>query len=372
MVVTNVSAPPAAGWPGLIEAYRPFLSVVPGTRVITLLEGNTPLIEAPQLARAIAGPNDLRIFLKYEGLNPTGSFKDRGMTVAMTQAVARGAEAVICASTGNTSASAAAYASRAGVKCIVLLPHGVIALGKLSQALIHGATVIPISGNFDDALRLVREISEARPVALVNSVNPDRIEGQKTGAFEICDVLGDAPYFHCIPVGNAGNITAYWKGYEEFYAAGRSTRLPHMIGFQAAGAAPIYYDRVIENPETAASAIRIGNPASWKGAANAIASSGGCIDIVTDEEILDAQAWLAKNEGIFVEPASAASVAGLLKCLTNPAPNCPLASVPVGASIVCTVTGHGLKDSDTAMRGRDYAPIEAEPDIDSVRKALGH
>ncbi len=353
---------------GVIARYHACLPVSEATPVISLNEGSTPLIYSPRLSERA----ERMVFLKYEGLNPTGSFKDRGMTMAMSKAAEEGATTVVCASTGNTSASAAAYASRAGMKCAVILPAGKISMGKLVQAFVYGATVVAIRGNFDDALRLVRELGALGGVSVVNSINPYRIEGQKTASFEIIDELGDAPEVHILPVGNAGNITAYWKGYEEFYAAGRSTRLPHMIGFQAAGAAPIYYDRVIENPETAASAIRIGNPASWKGAANAIASSGGCIDIVTDEEILDAQAWLAKNEGIFVEPASAASVAGLLKCLTNPAPNCPLASVPVGASIVCTVTGHGLKDSDTAMRGRDYAPIEAEPDIDSVRKALGH
>jgi threonine synthase len=252
----------------------------------------------------------------------------------------------------------------------VILPSGKISMGKLVQAFVYGATVVAIRGNFDDALRLVRELGADGSVAVVNSINPFRIEGQKTASFEIIDELGDAPEVHILPVGNAGNITAYWKGYREFHAAGKATRLPHMIGFQAAGSAPIFHNRVIEDPETAASAIRIGNPASWEGASAAVSESRGCIDIVTDEEILEAQAWLAQNEGIFVEPASAASVAGLFKCLTSPAAACPLASVPGGANIVCTVTGHGLKDSDTAMRGRNYAPIETDADISSVRRAL--
>ena len=289
------------------------------------------------------------------------------MTVAMTQAVARGAEAVICASTGNTSASAAAYASRAGVKCIVLLPHGVIALGKLSQALIHGATVIPISGNFDDALRLVREISEARPVALVNSVNPDRIEGQKTGAFEICDVLGDAPYFHCIPVGNAGNITAYWKGYREYHEHGRCTRLPRMLGFQAAGAAPLVSGKVVEKPETIATAIRIGNPASWQGAINARDESGGVIDAVSDDEILAAYRLLATTEGVFCEPASAASVAGLIRLWENGY----FRNIPASErQVVCTLPGHGLKDPNTAIKAvEEPKPVPAL--LEAVLAAAG-
>jgi threonine synthase len=351
---------------GVISRYRAYLPVTDATPIVSLNEGSTPLIYSPRLSERA----ERSVYLKYEGLNPTGSFKDRGMTMAMSKAVEAGANTVVCASTGNTSAAAAAYAARAGVKCAVILPAGKISMGKLVQAFVYGATVVAIRGNFDDALRLVRELGADGSVAVVNSINPDRIEGQKTASFEIIDELGDAPEVHILPVGNAGNITAYWKGYREFQAAGKSTRLPHMIGFQAAGAAPIFHDRIVEQPETAASAIRIGNPASWQGANNAISESGGCIDIVTDVEILDAQAWLAQNEGIFVEPASAASVAGLFKCLTSPAPSCPLASVPVGASIVCTVTGHGLKDSDTAMSGRNYAPIEADADIASVRKAL--
>jgi threonine synthase len=352
---------------GVISRYREYLPVTDATPVVSLNEGSTPLIHSPKLSERA----ERNVFIKYEGLNPTGSFKDRGMTMAMSKAAESGAETVVCASTGNTSAAAAAYASRAGLKCAVILPSGKISMGKLVQAFVYGATVVAIRGNFDDALRLVRELGADGSVAVVNSINPFRIEGQKTASFEIIDELGDAPEVHILPVGNAGNITAYWKGYREFHESGKSTRLPHMIGFQAAGSAPIFHGRVIEQPETAASAIRIGNPASWQGASDAVSESKGCIDIVTDEEILEAQAWLAQNEGIFVEPASAASVAGLFKCLTAPIASCPLASVPVGASIVCTVTGHGLKDSDTAMRGRNYAPIEADADIDAVRRALG-
>lgn len=362
-----LAAPARQDWPGLIEAYRQHLPVAPGTRVITLLEGNTPLVEAPRLAREITGGDWLRLYLKCEGLNPTGSFKDRGMTMAMTQAVARGAEAVICASTGNTSASAAAYAARAGVKCAVLLPHGMTAMGKLGQAIIHGACVVAIDGNFDDALRLVREISEARPVALVNSVNPDRIEGQKTGAFEICDVLGDAPHFHCIPVGNAGNITAYWKGYREYHAAGISRRLPRMLGFQAAGAAPIVQGHVVEKPETVATAIRIGNPASWKLAEAARDESHGTIDAVTDQEILAAYRMLASLEGVFCEPASAASVAGLRKLWQGGY----FREVPrEELTVVCTLTGHGLKDPTTALHeAEDPQPVRAE--LGAVLEAIG-
>jgi threonine synthase len=349
---------------GVISRYRQYLPVTDATPVISLNEGSTPLIHSPRLSER-AGRN---VFIKYEGLNPTGSFKDRGMTVAMSKAAEAGATTVVCASTGNTSAAAAAYASRGGMKCAVILPAGKIAMGKLTQAFVYGATVVAIRGNFDDALRLVRELGADGSVAIVNSINPHRIEGQKTASFEIIDELGDAPAVHILPVGNAGNITAYWKGYREFHTSGKSTVLPRMIGYQAAGSAPIFYDRVIEHPETAASAIRIGNPASWAGAKAAISESSGSIGIATDEEILDAQAWLAKNEGIFVEPASAASVAGLFKCLA--ADSSPLDGIPEGSNIVCTVTGHGLKDSDTAMRGRGYAPIEAEATIDSVRKAL--
>jgi threonine synthase len=350
---------------GVIARWRSFLPVTDATPVISLNEGSTPLIYSPRLSARVG--RDCQVFVKYEGLNPTCSFKDRGMTVAISKAVEEGARAVICASTGNTSAAAAAYASRAGIECIVLLPVGKIALGKLVQAIAHGSRVVQVEGNFDDALRLVREIGAdpASGVAIVNSINPYRIEGQKTASFEIIDELGDAPDVHILPVGNAGNITAYWRGYREFRALGRSQRLPRMTGFQAAGAAPIFYNRVIENPETLASAIRIGNPASWAMATAAVQESGGAVDIVTDEEILLAQAWLAANEGIFVEPASAASIAGLLKHTGEGRPQNPLAplrDLPEGARIVCTVTGHGLKDVDTALKNGAplAAPVKAE------------
>lgn len=330
---------------GVLARWQKYLPVSAATPFISLNEGSTPLIHSPKLS-AIA---DAEVYLKYEGLNPTGSFKDRGMTVALSKAVEAGAKAVICASTGNTSAAAAAYAARAGVSCIVLLPAGKIAFGKLAQAFMYGARVVAIDGNFDDALRLVREIGATEPIAIVNSINPFRLEGQKTAAFEIVDELGDAPDFHLLPVGNAGNISAYWLGYEEFHRCGRSRRRPRMIGFQAAGAAPIFHKRVIEKPETVASAIRIGNPASWELATNAIAQSGGAIDIVTDDEILAAQSWLAMHEGIFVEPASAAGIAGLFKSFDQRRANeRRFPPVPTGSRIVCTVTGHGLKDPDVA------------------------
>jgi threonine synthase len=312
---------------------------------------------------------DCEVFIKNEGVNPTGSFKDRGMTVAVSKALERKARALICASTGNTSASAAAYAARAGVPCVVILPAGKIARGKLVQAFACGAKIVPIDGNFDDALRIVRELGEQNELVIVNSINPDRIAGQKTAAFEIVDVLGDAPDFHLLPLGNAGNMTAYWAGYRE-YQAGRkaakttvpkSANLPVMIGFQAAGAAPIFYNRIIENPETIASAIRIGNPASWKQARAAIDESGGSVDIVSDEEILDAQRWLARHEGIFVEPASAASIAGLFKHAPK---------IRERSRIVCTVTGHGLKDPDIILgRVDELKPVAAN--IDNVRRAIG-
>lgn len=332
---------------GLIARYRQYLPVTDATPVVSLNEGSTPLIHSPRLSELVG--RGCEVYIKYEGLNPTGSFKDRGMTVAISKAVEAGSEAVICASTGNTSAAAAAYAARAGISCIVLLPAGKIAMGKLVQAFMYGAKVVAIEGNFDDALRLVREIGETEPVSIVNSINPHRIEGQKTAAFEIIEELGGAPDLHVIPVGNAGNITAYWKGYREFHEKGFSPNLPKMLGFQAAGSAPIYHDKIITHPETVATAIRIGNPASWQFAAAAIRESHGAIDIVTDEEILEAQRFLASTEGIFVEPASAASIAGLLKCLSKDrCPVCPLPEISEGARIVCTVTGHGLKDPDIA------------------------
>jgi len=353
---------------GVIHRYRQFLPVSDSTPVISLSEGSTPLIHSPRLSEKAGA----EVYLKFEGLNPTGSFKDRGMTVAISKAVEDGAKTVICASTGNTSAAAAAYAARAGIQCAVILPAGKIAIGKLAQAFVYGAKVVAIRGNFDDALRIVREFGGIDGVAIVNSINPHRIEGQKTASFEIIEDLGDAPDIHILPVGNAGNITAYWKGYREFHAAGRSTRLPKMTGFQAAGSAPIFFNQAIEKPDTIATAIRIGNPASWQGANNAVSESGGCIDIVSDEEILAAQAWLAANEGIFVEPASAASVAGLLKCHSNArCSSCPFASaLRSGAKVVLTVTGHGLKDTETAVKFGGFTPAEADSNLASVRAVL--
>ena len=343
------------GWRGVIEQYRDFLPVGEGTPVVTLQEGGTPLLPAPRLSERVGA----RVLLKFEGANPTGSFKDRGMTVAISKAVEEGAKAVVCASTGNTSASAAAYAARAGLTCAVLIPDGYIALGKLAQALIHGARVLQIRGNFDTALDIVRELGERGPVTIVNSINPYRIEGQKTGAFEIVDVLGDAPDLHCIPVGNAGNITAYWKGYREYQDAGRVSRLPRMFGFQAAGAAPIVLGHPVDDPETVATAIRIGRPASWYGATAAASESGGGISAVTDEEILDAYRYLAQVESVFCEPASAASVAGLLKV-----------GAPPGATVVCVLTGHGLKDPDIAI-GQIAVPVSVDADLRAIRAELG-
>ena len=327
--------------------WREFLPVTDATPFISLNEGSTPLIHSPKLSARVG--RDCEVFIKYEGLNPTGSFKDRGMTMALSKAVEDGAKAVICASTGNTSAAAAAYAARAGIACIVLLPAGKIAFGKLAQAFMYGAKVVAIDGNFDDALNLVREIGETEPIAIVNSINPYRLQGQKTASFEIIEELGDAPDIHVLPVGNAGNISAYWMGYQEFHKLGRATKLPKMTGFQAAGSAPIFHGKVVEKPDTIATAIRIGNPASWGLANAAIKDSGGSIDIVTDGEILFAQQWLASQEGIFVEPASAAGIAGLFKCLgPQPCGTCPFPQIAEGSTIVCTVTGHGLKDPDIA------------------------
>ena len=344
----------AAGWRGVMEEYRELLPIGPETPVVTLLEGGTPLVPAPRLSERVGG----RVWLKVEGVNPTGSFKDRGMTMAISKAVEEGAKAVVCASTGNTSASAAAYAARAGLTCAVLIPEGYIALGKLAQALIHGARVLQVRGNFDQALAIVRELPSRAPVTVVNSVNPYRIEGQKTGAFEIVDVLGDAPDVHCIPVGNAGNITAYWRGYLEYKSAGRSSKLPRMLGFQAAGAAPIVLGHPVEHPDTVATAIRIGNPASWYPATAAASESGGAIDSVSDDEILAAYRFLAEQESVFCEPASAASVAGLLK-----------AGIPAGATAVCVLTGHGLKDPDLAI-SQISVPKVVEPDLDAILAEL--
>lgn len=348
-------------WEGIIRRYSALLPKVPEDCVVTLLEGNTPLVPAPGLARAIAPGIDL--YLKYEGLNPTGSFKDRGMTMAVSKAKAEGADKVICASTGNTSASAAAYAARAGMKAFVLIPEGKIALGKLSQAMIHGAQVVQVLGNFDDALTLVRQVSENYPVTLVNSLNPYRIEGQKSAAFEVCDTLGDAPDYHVLPVGNAGNITAYWAGYKAYHAAGRISRLPRMLGWQAEGSAPIVRGAPVKKPETVATAIRIGNPASWKQAVAARDESGGLIRMVSDAEILEAYKLVAETEGIFCEPASAASVAGVVKLGTE-------SFFRNGDRVVCTLTGHGLKDPDNAI-AQSVEPVTIPPDMTQVIRVLG-
>jgi len=352
---------------GVIGHYREFLPISAATPIISLGEGDTPLIYSPRLSERVG--RACEVFVKNEGVNPTGSFKDRGMTVAVSKAVERGTTALICASTGNTSASAAAYAARAGISCVVILPAGKIATGKLLQAFAYGARIVAIDGNFDDALRIVRELGATGEFTIVNSINPDRIAGQKTAAFEIIDELGDAPDFHLLPVGNAGNITAYWAGYRKYLACERSTKLPAMIGFQAAGAAPMFYDCIIDNPETVASAIRIGNPASWHQALAAIVESRGAIDVVTDEDILAAQRWLAQHEGIFVEPASAASIAGLFKwCDSNDA-TYSFREISEGSRIVCTVTGHGLKDPDVIIaRMNELKPIAAT--VTDVRRAI--
>jgi len=350
----------AAGWRGLIAEYGDRLPVSGDTPVITLAEGGTPLLPAPALS-AQAGCS---VYLKVEGANPTGSFKDRGMTVAVSLAAARGATTVICASTGNTSASAAAYAARGGLGCVVLVPRGKIALGKLAQALVHGARLLQVDGNFDDCLELVRKLSAQYPVALVNSVNPDRLQGQKTAAFEICDVLGDAPDVHCLPVGNAGNIAAYWLGYTEYLTAGQATRAPRMLGFQASGAAPIVTGRPVRDPATIATAIRIGNPASWRLAEAARDESGGLIDAVTDEQIMAAYRLLAAREGVFGELASAASVAGLLQA-------CERGQVRRGSTVVCTITGNGLKDPDSALSAAPPSPDAVPADAGAAAAALG-
>jgi threonine synthase len=359
---------------GVIQRYRRYLPVSGKTPIITLNEGNTPLIYADFLSKTLG--DNFEVFLKYEGLNPTGSFKDRGMTMAISKACEEGSKAVICASTGNTSASAAAYAAKGGLKCIVLIPSGAIALGKLSQALIHGAQVLAVDGNFDDALNLVKEITEKYPLTLVNSLNPYRIEGQKTASFEICDCLKVSPDFQVMPVGNAGNITAYWKGYKEYKNLGKIKTLPKMLGFQAQGAAPIVKGHPIKNPETIATAIRIGNPASWRQAEAARDESGGLIDMVSDKEIIEAYKLLAAKEGVFVEPASAASVAGLLKLAkkgyfskatkranaqTRKRPN----------KIICILTGHGLKDPDRAIKTIKEPKI-VKANLKAILKEIGY
>jgi threonine synthase len=351
----------------VIERYREFLPVSAATPIISLGEGSTPLIYSPRLSEHVG--RGCEVFVKNEGVNPTGSFKDRGMTVAVSKAMDRGTTALICASTGNTSASAAAYAARAGISCVVILPAGKIATGKLLQAFAYGAKIVAIDGNFDDALRIVRELGETGEFTIVNSINPDRIAGQKTAAFEIVDELGDAPDFHLLPVGNAGNITAYWAGYREYFATERSTKLPAMIGFQAIGAAPIFYDRIINEPETIASAIRIGNPASWQQARAAVVESQGAIDVVSDEDILAAQSWLAQHEGIFVEPASAAPVAGLFKCCDSADVAYSFQKIREASRIVCTVTGHGLKDPEVILgQMTELKPIAAT--VADVRRAI--
>jgi len=352
---------------GVIERYREFLPVSAATPIISLGEGNTPLIYSSRLSERVG--RGCEVFVKNEGVNPTGSFKDRGMTVAVSKAMECGTTALICASTGNTSASAAAYAARAGISCVVILPAEKIATGKLLQAFAYGAKIVAIDGNFDDALRIVRELGETDDFTIVNSINPGRIAGQKTAAFEIVDELGDAPDFHLLPVGNAGNITAYWAGYREYLAHERSTRLPSMIGFQAIGAAPIFCDRIIDKPETIASAIRIGSPASWQQARAAIVESHGAIDVVSDEDILAAQRWLAQQEGIFVEPASAASIAGFFKCCDSADAAYSFQKIRETSRIVCTVTGHGLKDPDVIIgQMRELKPIAAT--VTDVRRAI--
>lgn len=337
--------------PGIINRYPNRIPIPEGAKVITLGEGSTPLVPAPHLSELTG----CEVYLKVEGANPTGSFKDRGMTVAITHALASGLEAVICASTGNTSASAAAYAARAGLTCAVLVPQGKIAMGKLAQAVLHGARILQVDGNFDDCLELARKTSADHPVTLVNSVNPVRLVGQKSAAWEICDALGKAPDIHCLPVGNAGNISAYWAGYAEYAADGVVAGTPRMFGFQAAGAAPLVHGEPVKEPDTIATAIRVGSPASWELAVQAKNSSGGLFDAATDERILDAYRLLASREGIFVEPASATSVAGLLQTAAD-------GRLPKGSTVVCTVTGHGLKDPATALAGNvEVEPLAVDP-----------
>ena len=342
------------GWGGLLAEYAAWFDLEGVDEVVTLQEGNTPLLHADRLSERLGAD----VWLKYEGLNPSGSFKDRGMTMAITKAKAQGAATVICGSTGNTSAAAAAYAAKADMDCVVLVPEGKISLGKLAQAMVYGARVLQIRGNFDQALNLARELTQHLPITIVNSINPDRIEGQKTGAFEIVDVLGKAPDILSIPVGNAGNITAYWRGFTQYHVAQRCTTLPRMWGFQAAGAAPIVLGHPVENPETIATAIRIGNPASWVPALEVIHESLGDIRAVSDEEILDAYHYVARYESIFCEPASAASVAGLLKF-----------GVPEGATVVCVLTGNGLKDPDTAV-ANSAAPTVVDATLDALLRTL--
>ncbi|NWF51848.1 MAG: threonine synthase [Nitrospirae bacterium] len=347
-------------WRGIIHEYRNFLPVSDNTPVVTLMEGNTPLIKAENLMKKL--DMDIEIYFKFDGANPTGSFKDRGMTLAISKALEEGSKAVVCASTGNTSASASAFAAKAGIKAIVLIPEGKIARGKLAQALVYGAHVIQVKGNFDEALNIVKTLVERYPMTLVNSINPFRLEGQKSAAFEVCDQLGFPPKFHALPVGNAGNITAYWKGYKEYFRAGLIDSLPRMLGFQAAGAAPIVLGKPIKKPETIATAIRIGNPASWKGAVAAREESSGRIEAVKDKEILKAYSLIASVEGIFCEPASAASLAGVLKLYKEKYFNS-------GDTVVCTLTGNGLKDAEIVFKV-SKEPLRVKADIKNVEKAL--
>lgn len=350
-----------ARYTGLIDKYRDRLPIHDDTRIISLCEGNTPLIRLNNIPRELT--KEVSIYVKYEGLNPTGSFKDRGMTMAITKAVEKGSKATVCASTGNTSASAAAYSARAGITSFVLIPEGKIALGKLAQAMMHGAVVIQIEGNFDDGMRLVKEVAQEAPVEIVNSINPYRLQGQKTAAFEIIEALGRAPDFHCLPVGNAGNISAYWMGYSEYHNDGMTNQRPVMCGYQASGAAPFLRGKPVEHPETVATAIRIGNPQSWDKAVNAQTESGGWFKEFPDEEILRVQKLLAEREGIFCEPASAISVAG---CLAD----IEAGKIPAGSTVVCTLTGHGLKDPDTAIKQSMTPLIKVKPELAEVKDAI--
>jgi threonine synthase len=351
-------AEPSSRWPGVVRRYRDYLPVKNETNIVTLYEGNTPLFRCSNLEKRI-NP-EIRLYLKLEGLNPTCSFKDRGMTVAISKAIEEGSRSVICASTGNTSASAAAYAARAGLKAYVVVPQGNISLGKLSQAMIHGAKVIEVEGNFDTALKLVQAATKEFPITLVNSLNPNRIEGQKTAAFEICDQLGEPPAYQFLPVGNAGNITAYWNGYRQYYELGRTRSLPKMMGFQASGAAPIVLDRIIENPQTLATAIKIGNPASWRTAVAARDESGGVIEAISDDDILAAYKLLANTEGILAEPASAISIAGVIKKQAE-------TTFRKDDIVVCTLTGHGLKDPDIAIRESER-PARMAPSLKQLEE----
>lgn len=346
---------------GIIDRFRDRLPVLENTRIISLCEGDTPLIRLQNIPRAMR--TSVQIYVKYEGLNPTGSFKDRGMTMAVTHAVAQDSKAIVCASTGNTSASAAAYAARAGITAFVLIPEGKIAMGKLAQAMLHGAVVIQIKGNFDQGMQIVKEVASQAPVTIVNSINPFRLQGQKTAAFEVVDALQGPPDFHCLPVGNAGNISAHWMGYCEYFHDGLINRKPKMLGFQASGAAPFLRGAMVEHPETIATAIRIGRPQSWDLAWKAQQESGGWFDELSDEEILAAQKSLAQKEGIFCEPASAASIAGAIKCIE-------MGKIPSGSKIVCTLTGHGLKDPDTAIKQSGGALLTVAAELQAVRDAI--